>query len=592
MATGVVCRAGLRKSVSSRLVLGGLLLVSGLACLPGVFMETGTGTPEAAGGRGGGNGGGGTGGGTGNPDAAAGSVPGSGGGSGQAPSTAVSFLPPAGPFRGSAVVSIGTAVLSPGDAIHYTLDGSLPSRSSPVYGGPITIGKTSVLRAFVARAGAVGDSSMAATVYVRLADDVTGFTSNLPIVLMHTHTAGALPLLGTERLLGSVSLFEPSAGKRASLLNLPTLAARAGLRIHGNSSRSFPQRSYNIELREAGSDDDLDRSVAGLPTDSDWVLVAPSFMDRALVRTSLGFQLSNEMGQYAPRVRPCEVFLTENDTPTGRTHYMGVYMLVERIKRGKARVPVERLEADAVKPPAISGGYIFRMDHGANDFVAGGQAYGFVYPDPEVMMDPGRQVQVQYLRGQMQDFVEALNGSGFKHPKTGVPYGQIIDVPSFIDNHLINILIKNVDAFRFSSYFHKDRDRPIKAGPLWDIDRSMGTPHDDSLREINPEQWAIGDAAHPLTHGIWGRLFADPAFKAAHARRFTELLAGPFSLPRINAHIDRFAAEVREAQARHVQRWPEMPPVMGAYDAEIKLLKDWLALRVAWLQKQLLPPAM
>ena len=505
----------------------------------------------------------------------------------------VVFDPPGGTFAGSQLVKLSAR--APGAVIHFTPDGSLPTRASAVYRTPVMLAETAILRALVAGTGAAaaGDGPVSAAAYVRLTDDVRGFTSNLPIILLHTHRSGVLQLLAAPLVPGSASVFEPSAQGRATLLGPATLSMRAGVRIRGNSSRAFPQRSYAFELREPGAEpgpnDDTARVVARLPADSDFALVAPSYIDRSLVRTAVGFTLSNDAGQYAPRVRMVEVFLTESGGATGMRDYLGVFTLTEKIKRGKDRVNVQKLDPAATSGPGITGGYIFRIDHEQRHFTAGGTFFGFVYPEWEELQLPSRAPQVGYLTGHMQEFFEAIARPDFKHPRTGKHYGEYIDVPSFIDNNLLNALLKNVDAFRFSTYFYKDRERPVKAGPLWDIDRSAGTTHDDGGRTVNPEEWARGDAAHPLTYGWWGRLFADPSFKTAHARRWDELTRGPLSVARIHATVDRFAAVVTEAEKRHNARWPVMPPMGGAHAEEIRLLKVWFAARVAWMSAQLLP---
>jgi hypothetical protein len=127
----------------------------------------------------------------------------------------------------------------------------------------------------------------------------------------------------------------------------------------------------------------------------------------------------------------------------------------------------------------------------------------------------------------------------------------------------------------------------VKAGPLWDIDRSSGTPYDDFGRAADPKEWAPLDVANPLTYHWWGRLFADPVFKAAHKKRFVELSDGLFSPAHLNQLIDRFSGEVAEAQKRHFMRWPELAPKDGAHAAEVQLLRDWLATRIAWMKTQL-----
>jgi hypothetical protein len=499
----------------------------------------------------------------------------------------VRFDPPGGTFTAMATVKLAAGVA---DAlIHVTTDGSLPSAASPAYRAPLVVRDTTIVRAFVESASR-GTGKVAAAIYVRLADDLAGFSSNLPIVLLHTHKAGMLPLLGQDFVDGSASIFEPGPGGRATLLGPGTLTGRAGVRIRGNSSRAFPQKSYAFEMRAGGSDDDEDRPVVGMPADSDFALVAPSYIDRSLIRTAIGFTLSNEIGQYAPRVRMVEAFVVETGGAAAQKDYLGVFALTEKIKRGKFRVPVEKLDPAAVAPPAVTGGYIFRIDHEANDFTAGGINFGLVYPRPEELMLPGRQTQRAYLQGQLQDLLDALARPDFKNPRTGKGYGESIDVRSFIDYDLLNAFYKNVDAFRFSTYFHKPLGGPIAAGPLWDLDRTMGTPYDDGARTVDPREWARGDAANPLTYSFWGRLLADPAFKTAHARRWAELAAGPLAPAHTAALVDRFAAQVREAQARHVAHWPQMPPMGASYDNELRILKDWLAARTPWMSTQLVAP--
>jgi hypothetical protein len=361
------------------------------------------------------------------------------------------------------------------------------------------------------------------------------------------------------------------------------------VRIRGNSSRAFPQKSYAFELRAGGSDDDDGRLVAGMPSEADWALVAPSWVDRSLIRTALAFGLSRSIGRYAPRVRLCEAFVVETGGAVGMASYLGVFSLTEKIERDKDRVAVDTLPATATTEPLLTGGYVFRVDHEAFDFAAGGLNFGFVYPEPEEMALPERQPQTAYLQRQMQEFSEALASAGFKHPRTGKSYADYVDVGSFIDIDLLQALIKNVDAFRFSSYFHKARGGKVVMGPIWDVDRSAGSPHDDGARATSPTEWARLDGTNPLTWVWFGRLLMDPAFKAAHARRWAELAAGPFSPATINAAIDRLAAEVAEAQKRHFARWAVMAPTGGDHANEITILRDFFAARVPWISGQLSP---
>jgi hypothetical protein len=71
--------------------------------------------------------------------------------------------PPGGRYIDHADVSIGCA--TEGARIHYTLDGSFPTRESSLYGSPLQIRESTIVRALAVRAGWV-DSEIATATYV------------------------------------------------------------------------------------------------------------------------------------------------------------------------------------------------------------------------------------------------------------------------------------------------------------------------------------------------------------------------------------------------------------------------------------------
>jgi hypothetical protein len=520
------------------------------------------------------------------------------------PSAAITFEPPGGNFVGTqAVKLVATAADT---VIRYTTDGSLPTATSPVYSAPVMLTQTSILRA-VGDSASAGKGPVAAAIYVRAADDVATFQSNLPIVLLHSHRSGALnTAIGSTLVSGSVSVFEPGADGRTRLVGPASFTKRAGVRIRGNSSREFAQKSYGFELRQEGADDDDDRAMLGLPSDSDWNLIAPSRPDRSLVRTALAFTLSNEIGRYAPRVRLVEVFTVESGATgtVSRAAYKGVYTLTEKIKGGKNRIRITSIDPGARNEPDISGGYVFKIDHPymtahfrVNNTChcvfdqANNMPFQLVDPDWDLLPGGSRTAFSGYLRTYMQEFIDAVRAPTFTHPTTGKHYSDYIDVPAFIDHSLLNGVFKNVDSLRLSAYFYKERGGKVAAGPIWDMDLSSGTRYDDQFaagqRPVNPREWKSGDGTDTVRYAFWGRLYADPVYQAAYKQRFAELLSGPFSVAHIHELIDKFAAEVREAQARHFAKWTEYPPNGGAHANEIRILKDWFAARIPWMATEL-----
>ena len=74
--------------------------------------------------------------------------------------------------------------------------------------------------------------------------------------------------------------------------------------------------------------------------------------------------------------------------------------------------------------------------------------------------------QTSWLINHLNEFENVLYSGG--------DYSAYIDLPSFVDNFLIVELTKNIDGYRLSTYFHKDRNGKIVAAPVWDYNLSLG----------------------------------------------------------------------------------------------------------------------
>jgi hypothetical protein len=514
----------------------------------------------------------------------------------QANPLTVLFRPQAGTFVASETVSLSVEAQAD---IHYTLDGSLPTAVSPVYQGPLTLDKSTRLRAIAIARGAptpggseraLADSPLqgpvATEIYLRVDPDTQNFTSHLPIILIHTFEAGALPAYGTDHVPAAIQVLEPTSGT-SRLVGRAALDARIGIHIRGQSTRRFPKKQYALELRADDADADSDRPLLGLPSDSDWVLSDSVFYDRSLVRNALAFALSNRIGRYAPRTRFVEAFMVDDGGDVRAESFLGFFTLIEKIERDPDRVNVSRLPESAASPPTNTGGFILRIDKGPPDFDAAGKWLQFVYPDPEDMKSPARKPQLDSIRAFIDDFGRSASAADFLHPITGQHYSAFIDVDAWIDHHIINALAKNVDGLRFSAYFHKERGGRLAAGPVWDFDRSFGTPYDPRASE--PEEWKApwSDATDYFNEGWWRYLFRDPAFRARYRERFTALLNGELSTDNLDRIVDATASQVGDAAARNFRRWTQYPPRDDSHDAEIALLKDFLHRRVAWIRTQL-----
>lgn len=76
--------------------------------------------------------------------------------------------------------------------------------------------------------------------------------------------------------------------------------------------------------------------------DSDWILYGPE-MDKTMgMKNYLTMSLYRDTGRYSSGVVFCELFLIEDGGALDLAHYNGLYILMEKVKRDKARVDVNK----------------------------------------------------------------------------------------------------------------------------------------------------------------------------------------------------------------------------------------------------------
>lgn len=478
--------------------------------------------------------------------------------------------------------------------IRYTLDGSAPTAASTLYAGPITVTNTVQVRARAFAAGLLPGPLHSET-YLLLNANVINLTSDLPAIVIHNFGAGTVPV-STPQLV-NMSFYEPGGG-RTSLTNAPTLSTRAGIRVRGSSTQGLPKQSWSVEFWDEFNND-RKHAPLGLPEESDWVLYAPNNFEPVLIHNPFIYQLSNEIGRYAPRTRFVEVYLNTTGGAIASAQYNGIYVLEEKIKTGPDRVDIDALQAEDTAAPAVTGGYMMkidRLDPGDNGFGAAGQVIAYVDPKEADINTAQRAPQRQYINNYMNAFGTALNGANYKDPVAG--YRAYADTGAWIDHHILNVMAFNVDALRLSAYFYKERSGKLLFGPIWDFDRSQGSTDG---RDFNPKVWrsTVGDLGTDFfNYPWWGRMFTDIDFWQAWIDRYQDLRTGLLSTNHINADIDLFSDQVRAEQPREANRWstlstrPRSGTVSsagytytfpGSYQGEINFMKQWYRDRLAFM---------
>jgi hypothetical protein len=415
-------------------------------------------------------------------------------------------------------------------------------------------------------------------------ESATNFTSNLPIIVLHTD---GNYISKEEQTVAKAEFFGIApATHRANIGSTPEYQGKIGLHLRGSSTLDLPKHSYTVHtLDEAGNQSKA--GLLGMPPDEDWVLYAP-FEDKTMIRDVLAYQLANKMGRYAPRTQYVELFLSGSRRPVSMRDYMGVYVLMEKIKRGADRVKIAKLKPEDHSEPEISGGYIIKRDHRERPEphfrTSHGGPYFYVYPNAKQINSE----QKAWLKNYLNSFEQALYGDDFKDPKAG--YAGFLDVDYFIDEHWLIELSKNVDGFRYSSYITKDRGGKIQTGPPWDWNRSFGNAN--YYGGENTRGW-YSSRLRENEISYYQRLQEDPAFMKRRAKRWHELRSDVLDPKKITAMVDGLAAQLEEAQARNFKRWPILGEHLSCnsyvgqtYDDEVRWLKKWITDRIAWIDGQ------
>lgn len=474
-----------------------------------------------------------------------------------------------------------------GTVIRYTLDGSLPGLSSPVWSGPLNLSNQAVQVRARAYTPGLLPGRPTSTVLLPLATAVARFTSDLPVVVIHDFNRGRPP--ANERIPAYFQVFEPGPDGVTVLTNAPTQVSRAGISVRGSSTEGLPKASLRVEFRDE-FDEDRRVSFLGMPEEGDWVMYGPNSFEPVLIHNPFMHDLSRAIGRYSPRTRFCEVFLVTigtNQVQSGS--YNGVYVAMERIEVGSDRVDLGSLEPENLTPPSVTGGYLMkidRLDPGDSGIVAGGLGFAMVEPKESELEEPAREPQLRYLTSYMNAFGSALQGAGYRDPVTG--YRAYIDEGSWIDHHLLNTFAFNVDALRLSAYFGKRRNGRLEFGPLWDFDRALGSLDG---RDANPSVWMsqVGDRGTDFFNfPWWGRMFTDLEFFQKYIDRYQYLRRGELSDVALGQRADGLADQVRRAAVRDWAKWGGSPRV-ATFQQEINLMKAWMRSRTAFMDSQFVP---
>ncbi|MFM2016561.1 MAG: hypothetical protein RL007_217 [Bacteroidota bacterium] len=424
----------------------------------------------------------------------------------------------------------------------------------------------------------------------------TPFTdSNLPIVVINTNNQ-SIP--NDPQIMADMGIIYNGVGIRNNMTDpFNHYNGKIGIEIRGNYSAGLPQKPYRFETWDINGNS-INVPLLGMPAENDWALLA-TYNDKSFVRNTLANHLFDTMGHYATRSEFVEVVLNGE--------YQGIYMLSETIKRDNDRVDVAKLNPTDITYPQISGGYIIKTDYWDNtnswqtsyspiDHPGYQIHLVYDYPSPTVIV-PQQQTYIQTF---IYDMETALYGPNFTDTSNG--YRKYISERSFMDYFYVNELARNVDGYKKSCHYYKEKDDSagnigkLKAGPVWDFDWAWKDIWDCSIfQATDGSGWShhINDCATDNYSPGWMiRFLQDTTFANELNCRWFDLRRNILDTTYMFHYIDSMAAYLNEAQQRHYAYWghmgaatgtPEIQAPRQSYQEEIDSLKSWIARRIVWM---------
>lgn len=408
--------------------------------------------------------------------------------------------------------------------------------------------------------------------------------SNLPIVVIETD--GGVPIPDEPRVMGTMKIIWHQDGSRNYLSDINNPAylnydGRISIEVRGSTSQQFfDKKPYGLTTLQADNVTNNNVSLLGMPKENDWILNSLAF-DQTGLRDVLSYELFERLGQYAVRRVYCEVMVNGD--------YKGLYVFMEKIKVDDDRVNIAKMDDSCNNYPEVTGGYITKADKANGDPVAWSmEEYGYGwwpyytdfihhYPKPENVT----LAQNNYIHGVFTNLATVAN----RHDtsiSTGIP--SVIDIPSFVDFMLVAEYSSNVDVYSLSTFFHKDRNGKLRAGPVWDYNLTYGYDAFGSRSRYDVWQFNNQDNNGPK---FWRDLFNTDLYRCYLARRWFEQTAPgmPLSYEFVCNRMDEIEALITEAIGRDNQRWHNMTQ----HDQWMQDMKNWIQLRINWLNQNIGP---
>ncbi|HWS28953.1 MAG TPA: lamin tail domain-containing protein [Clostridia bacterium] len=428
----------------------------------------------------------------------------------------------------SEAFTISISCLTSGAEIRYTLDGSLPDASSPLYTEPLTISKNTPVRAVALKVGLLNSKTVNATYLFEA-------PHTLPVVCLSMESSGFNTVYSVidrwqkvERGGGSFEYYEAD-GKLGTALP-------CGLRVSGASTLLMRQKSLTIYFRGG-----YGASTADYP-----------FFDSGAVNSYSSLVLRNS-GQDANDARIADSFCM-------------------RAVKGL------NIEAVYTRPVAvyINGQYwgLYDLNENQNeDYLA---SYYGVNPD---RVDIIRRNETP-LAGSRYDFKRVREFALNRDTSSDAAYAELcqwVDVDYFTDYLITQTYFCNGDMF--NQKYWRSQDYAVKWRPVYfDLDLSFSSVTRNLLTAYFTVEGVPSRDGTLTNMDIFVGLKKNAAWREQFCKRYVYVVVNQFDPERLTAVLDELASEMEPEMERHIDRWGS-PNSISRWKNELDDIRSFLQKR-------------
>lgn len=468
--------------------------------------------------------------------------------------TGPTFSSPGGCYSAPVVLTLTPSL--EGSTIRYTTNGAEPTASSALYVSPITINRTTVIRAREFAGGALPGPIISHTYFIGenfrlpvvslITDPSNLWDENTGIYVKGKNAEASFPYFGAnfwqdwEKPV-HVEFYEPSGA--------PGFRLDAGMKIYGGWSRGHAQKSLAIYAREKYGANKIEYPIfPSLPIQSfesfvlrnsgnDWT---STFMRDGMMQTLL---LGTNVDLQA--YRPATVFLNGE--------YWGILNIREKINE-----------------------HYIAAHHGID-------------PDRIDFLENNADV----IQGDASRYIALRNYLATTNMRADATYdsvAKLMDLDNYLDYMIAEIYYDNTDwpGNNLKYWRHQSPDGRWR-WIMFDTDFGFGLYNSENYRN-NTLEFALATNGPDWPNPPWStfllrKLLENPRFKIQFINRFADHLNTTFRAERVVHIIDSLRAILAPEMSRHRTKWRDSAT---NWESNIQVLRQFANQRGAFVKAHLL----